>query len=107
MAKENNSRILSKVQGAFLDDRDFLREIIENFCQRLIRGEKWLITFRRNPIRGQKKRCGYRNGYNSRKLKTRVGILELLVPQNKRRRKSNHQGRCEGCSGKSLIKLLP
>ncbi len=39
MAKEKNSRILDKVQGVLLglDDRDFLREIIESFCQRLIR----------------------------------------------------------------------
>ena len=37
MAKENNSRISDKVQGVLLDDRDFLKGIIENFCQRLIR----------------------------------------------------------------------
>jgi len=42
MAKEKNSKILDKVQGALLDDRDFLREIIENFCQRLIRGRNGL-----------------------------------------------------------------
>jgi len=29
------------------------------------------------------KRCGYRNGYKPRKLKTRVGTLELLVPQDR------------------------
>jgi len=27
------------------------------------------------------KRCGYRNGYKPRKLKTRVGTLELLFPR--------------------------
>jgi len=37
IAKEKNSRMSDKVQGVLLDDRDFLKEIIENFCQRLIR----------------------------------------------------------------------
>ena len=31
------------------------------------------------------KRCGYRNGYKPRKLKTKVETLELLVPQKRRR----------------------
>jgi len=29
------------------------------------------------------KRCGYRNGYKPRKLKTRVGTLELPLPQDR------------------------
>ncbi|RLE07292.1 hypothetical protein DRJ00_08395 [Candidatus Aerophobetes bacterium] len=31
------------------------------------------------------KRCDYRNGYKPRKLKTRVGTLELPLPQKRRR----------------------
>lgn len=82
MAKEKNSRILGRVQGALLDDRNFLREIIENFCQRLLE-EEMAYHLQAESYQRTEKRCGYRNGYKSRKLKTRVGTLELLVPQDR------------------------
>ena len=82
MAKEKNSRILDKVQGALLDDRDFLKEVIENFCQRLLE-EEMACHLQAESYQRTKERRGYRNGYKSRKLKTRVGTLELLIPQDR------------------------
>jgi len=82
MAKEKNSRILDKVQGALLDDRDFLREIIENFCQKLLE-EEMAYHLQAESYQRTERRRGYRNGYKPRKLKTRVGTLELLIPQDR------------------------
>ena len=82
MAKENNSKISDKVQGALLDDRDFLKGIIENFCQRLLEEEMDYHLQAKSYQRTERRR-GYRNGYKSRELKTRVGTLELLIPQDR------------------------
>ena len=79
MAKKKNSRELDELQVSFLGDKNFLKGIIETFCQRLleeeITGHLQAETYQRTE-----ERRGYRNGYKPRGLKTRVGKLELLVP---------------------------
>ena len=82
MAKKKNSRKLDELQVSLLDDKDFLKGIIETFCQRLLEEE---ITHHLGAETYQRteKRKGYRNGYKPRRLKTRVGKLELLVPQDR------------------------
>ena len=39
MAQEKNTSKLDTVQAALLDDRDFLKGIVETFCQRLLEEE--------------------------------------------------------------------
>jgi transposase-like protein len=70
------------VQGALLDDPGFLRGIVEGVLQHLLEAE---ITehLRAAPYQRTEARKGHRNGYKPRKLKSRVGTLELLVPQDR------------------------
>ena len=82
MAKKKNSRELDELQVSLLDDKSFLKGIIESFCQRLLEEE---ITHHLQAEAYQRtdKRRGYRNGYKPRGLRTRVGKLELLLPQDR------------------------
>jgi len=70
------------VQGTLLDDPQFLRQIVEVVLQQLLEAE---ITEHLGaaPYQRTESRKGHRNGYKSRKLKSRVGTLELLVPQDR------------------------
>jgi putative transposase len=82
MAYKQHTRNREKVQEALLDDKDFLRHIVKTFCQNLLENEMadhlQAETYQRTD-----ERRGYRNGYKPRKLKTRVGTLSLLVPQDR------------------------
>jgi len=82
MAKKKNSRELDELQVSLLDDKNFLKGIIETFCQRLL-GEEITHHLQAETYQRTEERRGYRNGYKPRRLKTRVGKLELLVPQDR------------------------
>ena len=75
------------VQQTLLDDPEFLRHIVERTLQQLLEAE---ITehIGAAPYQRTESRKGHRNGYKPRKLKTRVGTLELLVPQDLKRVRS-------------------
>ena len=70
------------VQQILIDDPEFLRRIVERVLQQLLEAE---ITEHVGaaPYERTQNRKGHRNGYKPRKLKTRVGSLELLVPQDR------------------------
>ena len=70
------------VQQILIDDPEFLRRIVERALQQLLEAE---ITEHVGaaPYERSQSRKGHRNGYKPRKLKTRVGSLELLVPQDR------------------------
>lgn len=70
------------VQQVLLDDPEFLRNIVQRALQQLLEAE---ITEHVGaaPYERTESRKGQRNGYKPRKLKTRVGTLELLVPQDR------------------------
>lgn len=81
MAK-NNRRVNERmVQEVLLDDSGFLKEIVARVLQQMLEAE---ITEHLGaaPYERTDARRGHRNGYKSRTLKTRVGTLELLVPQD-------------------------
>jgi putative transposase len=82
MAKRHRRLDEELVQGALLDDPQFLRQIVEVVLQQLLEAE---ITEHLGaaPYQRTESRKGHRNGYKSRKLKSRVGTLELLVPQDR------------------------
>lgn len=82
MAQEKNSSEVNPVQAVLLNDRDFLRRIVEDFCQNLLE-EEMKQHLQAHLYQRTEKRRGYRNGYKPRRLKTRVGTLELLVPQDR------------------------
>lgn len=70
------------VQAALLDDPAFLRELVERTLQAILEEE---LTAHLGAERYERTdgRRGYRNGSKPRTLTTRVGTLELQVPQDR------------------------
>ena len=69
-------------QGILLDDPNFLREIVERVLQELMEAEM-TQHIGAAPHERTTTRKGHRNGYKPRTLRTRVGTLNLLVPQDR------------------------
>ncbi len=69
-------------QAVLVDDPGFLREIVTQAVQAILEAE---MTAHLGAERYERsgERQGYRNGYKPRTLTTRVGTLELLVPQDR------------------------
>jgi transposase-like protein len=69
-------------QAALLDDPEFLRGIVERTLQTLLEEEMAAhLGAERYERTGERR--GYRNGTKPRTLTTRVGTLDLLVPQDR------------------------
>jgi len=69
-------------QGILLDDPDFLREIIERVLGEVLEAEMTEHVGVAPYERGEHRK-GHRNGHKPRTLRTRVGTLNLLVPQDR------------------------
>jgi transposase-like protein len=69
-------------QEALLDDPVFLREIVERVVQQILEAEM-TEHIGAAPYQRTENRSGQRNGYKPRTLRTRVGTLKLLVPQDR------------------------
>jgi transposase-like protein len=65
-----------------LDEPTFLKEIVERVLQELLEAEM-TEHIGAAPYERTEKRSGQRNGYKPRTLRTRVGTLKLLVPQDR------------------------
>ena len=80
---DDNRRISEEVaQGILLDDPTFLKEIVERVLQELLEAEM-SEHIGAAPYERTGTRTGRRNGYKPRALRTRVGTLNLLVPQDR------------------------
>jgi putative transposase len=82
MAKRNGSDLAGVAQALLLDDPDFLRGIVERTLQAILEEEMTAHLGAARYERGDG-RTGYRNGSKPRTLTTRVGVLELRVPQDR------------------------
>jgi putative transposase len=82
MAKDHRKVSAEIAQGILLEDPDFLREIVERVLQEMLEAE---ITehIGAAPYERSVTRTGHRNGHKPRTLRTRVGTLNLLVPQDR------------------------
>ncbi len=69
-------------QEVLLDDPSFLREIVERVLQEMLETEM-THHIGAGPYERSEKRTGHRNGHRPRALRTRVGTLNLLVPQDR------------------------
>jgi putative transposase len=69
-------------QEVLLDDPGFLREIVERAVQQILEAE---MTEHIGPAPYERVegRTGQRNGHKPRMIRTRVGTLNLLVPQDR------------------------
>jgi len=82
MADGNGSDRAGLVQAVLLDDPGFLRGIVERAVQ-AIPEEEMAAHLGAGRYERSDGRSGYRNGYKARTLTTRVGTLELRVPQDR------------------------
>jgi putative transposase len=82
MANDHRRSDAEPGQGAMLDEPGFLREIVERVLQEVLEAE---ITEHLGaaPYERSQSRKGHRNGHKPRALRTRIGALNLLVPQDR------------------------
>ena len=82
MAEGDGTGLATAAQAALLDDPAFLRGLVQDALQTILEAEMevHLGAGRYERATG---RTGYRNGYKARTLHTRVGTLELRVPQDR------------------------
>jgi putative transposase len=82
MAKDHRRLDAQLVQEVLLDDPSFLREIVERVVQQILEAEM-TEHLGAAPYERVEGRTGQRNDYKPRALRTRVGTLNLLVPQDR------------------------
>ncbi|CAA9387246.1 MAG: Mobile element protein [uncultured Rubrobacteraceae bacterium] len=82
MATDHRRLDAESVQGVLLDDPGFLREILERAVQQVLEAEM-TEHVGAAPYERVEGRTGRRNGHKPRALRTRVGTLNLLVPQDR------------------------
>jgi putative transposase len=82
MAHHNRKVDEQMAQHILLDESSFLKEIVERVLQELLEAEM-TEHVGAAPYERSEKRTGQRNGYKPRALRTRVGTLNLLVPQDR------------------------
>jgi putative transposase len=82
MAKDHRKVNTELAQGILLDDPGFLRQIVERVLQEVLEAEM-TEHIGAAPYERSAARAGHRNGHKPRTLRTRVGTLNLLVPQDR------------------------
>jgi len=82
MATDHRRLDAQSVQGVLLDDPGFLREIVQRVLQEVLEAEM-TEHVGASPYERVERRTGRRNGHKPRALRTRVGALNLLVPQDR------------------------
>jgi putative transposase len=82
MAKDHRMVDVESVQEVLLDHPGFLREIVERVLQEMLEAEM-THHIGAAPYERTERRTGHRNGHKPRTLRTRVGTLNLLVPQDR------------------------
>jgi putative transposase len=82
MATDHRRLDTELAQEVLLDDPGFLRGIVQRLVQQLLEAEM-TEHIGAAPYERTKRRTGQRNGYKPRTLRTRVGTLNLLLPQDR------------------------
>ena len=105
MTKVKRSRSMAEVQQALKEDRDFLKPLIQEVLQVVLEAEMDETVGAGKGERTDQRR-GYRSGYYTRGLITRVGKLELRVPQDRQGRFSTEVFERYQRSEKALVSTL-
>ena len=85
MTRKKNSAKKWKLKEILAEEEDFLRGLIQQVVQQVLEAEMEEAVGAQKGERSPD-RLGYRSGYYSRTLMTRVGKLELRVPQDRQGR---------------------
>jgi transposase-like protein len=84
MTNDHRKPDVELAQEVLLDAPGFLREIVERVLQELLETEM-TEHIGAAPYERTENRNGHRNGHKPRVLRTRVGTLYLLAPQDLKR----------------------
>lgn len=82
MVKNKSTVSLSEVKALLLQEPDFLKELVSCAIQKILESEM-NDTLQAARSGRTSERLGYRSGYYKRNLITRIGKLELRVPQDR------------------------
>src|SRR4029450_13862685 len=82
MAHSERTRRRDEWKGLLTEDRDFLKGMVQGAVQEMLEAEMTEAGQAGEHERGEQ-RLAYRSGYYPRTLVTRVGTLELRVPQDR------------------------
>ena len=105
MVKGNASAGLGQVKGLLEQDQDFLKTLVHEVVQQTLEAEMEAALGASKGERTES-RLGYRSGYYSRTLITRVGKLELRVPQDRQGQFSTQVFERYQRSEKALVSAL-
>jgi putative transposase len=105
MTNRDNRLQVSELKGLLLSDEDGFRRVLQSVVQEVLEAE---MTEAIGAGKGERtaERVGYRSGYYERKLVTRVGVLELRVPQDRAGRFSTELFERYQRSEKALVSAL-
>jgi transposase-like protein len=82
MAEGAGRGLATTAQAVLLDDPEFLRGVVQSAVPAILEAEME-AHLGAGRYERTAERSGYRNGAKPRTLKTRVGVLELRVPQDR------------------------
>jgi putative transposase len=85
MTQGKDKRKRASVEAALAEDEDLMRRLLQEAVQQVLEGEMGEALQAGKGERSEA-RLGYRSGYYTRSLVTRVGRLELRVPQDRQGR---------------------
>lgn len=105
MTRKQYTKNLADVKATLSQDEDFLRTMVQALVQETMEGEMDECLGAGRYERTDQ-RLGYRSGYYSRNLLTRVGTLELRVPQDREGRFSTQVFERYQRSEKALVSTL-
>ncbi len=105
MTRKEDTISLTEVKAALAADPEFLKSLLQPVLQEFLEGEM-------NEALGAGKyertggRLGYRSGYYTRQLTTRVGTIELRIPQDRQGRFSTELFERYQRSEKALVATM-
>ena len=105
MTEKNVKRSKQDIKALMAADEDFLRPMVKVILQEVLEAE---MSEAVGAGKGERsaERCGYRSGYYARGLVTRVGKVELRVPQDRQGRFSTEVFERYQRSEKALVAAL-
>lgn len=105
MTVEKLRPTLAEIKGLLSADKDFLKPIVQAILQEVLEAE---MTEALGAGKGERVegRLGYRSGYYGRSLVTRIGKIELRVPQDRQGRFSTELFERYQRSEKALMAAL-
>jgi putative transposase len=105
MTRKKDTAGTRKLKGLLAEDQDLLRGLMKEALQQVLEAEMEEALGASKSERSEG-RLGYRSGYYGRSLITRVGKLELRVPQDRQGRFRTEVFERDQRSEKGLVEAL-